>query len=562
MDIFAPVTPKTIRVLIILGGLLLFVPNLGNVHLFDWDEVNFAECAREMIVTGDYLHVTVDYAPFHEKPPLFIWLQAISMLAFGVNEFAARLPNAVIGVATLLVIFNIGRRLHNVRFGVIWVFAYAGSLLPQFYMRSAIIDPLFNLFIFLAVENLFRSRDTPRTVYMAGLYSGLAVLTKGPVGWGLIILTLCVAWLVERRKYHFPLRQIVIVSGITALLAGLWLGVDYVQNGPQFVTEHIAYQYRLLTSGEAGHEQPFYYHPLVVLLGCYPASILFFKGFKSNADETMQQRAYRLWMIVLFAVVMVVFSIVKTKIIHYSSMTYLPLTFLAAVAIHRWVLDRERWSVTTTTALLLMCIIWSALAAAVPLALINSTWLLSFASFRDVFLRASVQQAVAWTGFEPLIGIILLCGGLVAVALMRAAHRRMLAISVLFGSVIAFVTLFLPLVAPLIERYTQGAAVDFYASLQGKEVYVKPLTMKSYAHLFYSRKPYELSAIAKGIPADKWETWLLDGEIDHPAYFVSKINDSERWRTYQNLRVIGEHGGFVFFERVTALAARPQPRIR
>ena len=138
----------------------------------------------------------------------------------------------------------------------------------------------------------------------------------------------------------------------------------------------------------------------------------------------------------------------------------------------------------------------------------------------------------------------------------------MLAISVLFGSVIAFVTLFLPLVAPLIERYTQGAAVDFYVSLQGKEVYVKPLTMKSYAHLFYSRKPYELSAIAKGIPADKWETWLLDGEIDHPAYFVSKINDSERWRTHQNLRVIGEHGGFVFFERVTALAARPQPRIR
>ncbi len=556
MDIFALVTPKTIRLIIVLGGLLLFIPNLGSVHLFDWDEVNFAECAREMIVTGDYLHVTVDYAPFHEKPPLFIWLQALSMLAFGVNEFAARLPNALVGVATLLLIFNIGTRLHNARFGVLWVLAYAGSLLPQFYFRSAIIDPLFNLFIFLAINSLFRSRDNPRLVYVAGLYSGLAVLTKGPVGWGLIIAALCVAWITERNRFGFPILKIVIVSGVTALVAGLWLGVDYVQNGPQFVSEHIAYQYRLLTSGEAGHEQPFYYHALVVLFGCYPASILFFKGLKSSQDESFQQNAYRLWMIVLLAVVMIVFSIVKTKIVHYSSLTYLPLTFLAAVAIHRWISDNTRLGLTTRIALISMCVIWTVLAAAIPLAFINSDWLLSLPTFRDAFLRASVQQTVAWTGFEPLLSIILLVGGIVAVVIMRVDSKRMLAISVLFGSVLVFVTAFLPFVAPRIERYTQGAAVDFYMSLQGKDVYVKPLTMKSYAHLFYSRKPFELSATAKHIEFDMWEPWLLNGDIDHPAYFVSKVNDAAQWRSHQNLRVIAEHGGFVFFERVSAPGER------
>jgi len=87
---------------------LLFIPFLGNVHLFDWDEINFAECAREMLVTGDYFSVKINYLPFWEKPPVFIWMQALSMKMFGVNEFAARFPNAIAGIATLLVLFNIG----------------------------------------------------------------------------------------------------------------------------------------------------------------------------------------------------------------------------------------------------------------------------------------------------------------------------------------------------------------------------------------------------------------------------------------------------------------------
>ena len=95
-----------IQLLIIIFGLILFLPT-GNVHLFDWDEINFAEAAREMLVTGDYFTVTIDFQPFWEKPPFFIWLQAFSMQIFGINEFAARLPNALCGVLTLIILFNI-----------------------------------------------------------------------------------------------------------------------------------------------------------------------------------------------------------------------------------------------------------------------------------------------------------------------------------------------------------------------------------------------------------------------------------------------------------------------
>src|SRR4030042_6770053 len=90
------------ELLIIISGAVLFIPFLGGVNLFDWDEINFAESAREMIVSGDYLTVQINYLPFWEKPPLFIWMQVLSMKLFGINEFAARFPNAICGIVSLL----------------------------------------------------------------------------------------------------------------------------------------------------------------------------------------------------------------------------------------------------------------------------------------------------------------------------------------------------------------------------------------------------------------------------------------------------------------------------
>src|SRR5688500_2764085 len=86
----------------VIAGALIYIPFIGGVHLFDWDEINFAEISREMITTGDYLRAQVDYKPFFEKPPFFFWIQSASMHVFGINEFAARLPNAICGIFVLV----------------------------------------------------------------------------------------------------------------------------------------------------------------------------------------------------------------------------------------------------------------------------------------------------------------------------------------------------------------------------------------------------------------------------------------------------------------------------
>ena len=131
---------KTYRypVLIAVVAALFFIPFLGNVHLFDWDEINFAESSREMIVAGDYSRVMVGFKPFWEKPPLFFWMQAASMQVFGINEFSARLPNAIFGIITLLTLFYIGKKERNEQFGLLWALLYFASLLPHAYFKSGI----------------------------------------------------------------------------------------------------------------------------------------------------------------------------------------------------------------------------------------------------------------------------------------------------------------------------------------------------------------------------------------------------------------------------------------
>jgi 4-amino-4-deoxy-L-arabinose transferase-like glycosyltransferase len=85
------------------------------------------------------------------------------------------------------VLFNIGRSLINDYFGLLWVFVYACSILPFFYFKSGIIDPWFNLFIFLGVYNTFKFVLTTQPekknlfIGLSGAFIGLGIMTKGPV---------------------------------------------------------------------------------------------------------------------------------------------------------------------------------------------------------------------------------------------------------------------------------------------------------------------------------------------------------------------------------------------
>lgn len=552
---------KRAYILIIVIGILLFLPYLGAVHLFDWDEINFAEAAREMIVTGDYLTVRIDYKPFHEKPPLFIQMQAVSMLIFGVNEFAARLPNAIIGIISLLVIFHIGKKLFDFKFGLLWVLAYVGSILPNFYFKTGIIDPTFNLFIFLGIYyiakiydaisvNSNENRNKDRYAGLAGLFICLAILTKGPVGYLLPVFAWIVFWFISRKIIKFPKKAFLYFTIVSAIIPITWYLLVLVFNGGDILEDFISYQLRLLSMEDAGHGGPIYYHFLVLMIGCFPSSIIMLRGFRRYKDDNQLQENFKKWMIILLFVVLIVFSIVNTKIIHYSSLAYFPITFLAAYAMHRISFGQLSWKNSTVWLLCIFGTFWVVVFTGLPLLLMNADMLIP--RITDPFTREILKTPVGWGGYEYIIGVFYFIA-LISTIFFFIKQKYLKGFTTLFGGTAIVIFAFLPLLSTKIEAYTQGTAIEFYESMEGKNVYIQVLDIGNYkyGHLFYAKKPPELSSYYNPkIPKNNVREWFLHGNIDHPVYFITKNTRYEKYIKIDGVELYYEKNGFVFLRRM------------
>ena len=529
---------------------LLLLPFLGTVNLFDSDETNYAETAREMILTDDYLTVQVDFEPFPEKPPLFFWLQSFSMKIFGVNEFAARFPNAICGIVSLMVLYFFGRKIYGHRFGLLWILSYGAAILPFFFFKSGIIDPWFNLFIFIGIALFIfyldpqKQRTRLPNLLLSALFFGLAVLTKGPVAMLIFILCFLTFLVLSRFRISTSVIHVLLFILVLAMVGGSWFLFQAANGNSGIIREFISYQVKLLSSHSSVHDGFFGYHLVVLLVGVFPASVIAMKSITKKAEDTELQRLFKQWMYILLLVVLIVFSIVNTKLLHYSSMAYLPLTFLAAWVWDKW-LDRKieigRWQVVL---IFLIALFLSGMAIVFPLLTDHYDWLLSKNfSFIGPFAAEALQRDVHWSGYEWLIGLFLIMGVIVAsVQILRRDWSGML---ILHLVVLLFVYASISLFTERVEGYNQRVAIKFYKSLRGQDVYVNTLGFKSYSHLFYFDKQ-------PGEEDDSIERLMTD-QLDRDAYFVMKVNKKAMFlERYPELEVLNEKDGYVFTVRRAA----------
>lgn len=545
-------------------GAVLFIPFLGSAQLFDWDEINFAESAREMLVTGDYFRVQINYQPFWEKPPLFFWMQAASMSVFGVNEFAARLPNALCGIASLVVLYSMGSKLYDARFGWLWALAYLGSVLPHFYFKSGIIDPVFNLFIFTGIYFLSTAAETVpdkrwRVFFIAGAWIGLGVLTKGPVAYLVATLVLFVFAAVKKLKSVVSVSEFLIYTASAGAVALVWYGTELVLHGAWFIEAFLSYQAGIFSSSVAGHGQPWYYHIVVLFFGVFPSSMLAFGAFGKREADSEAQQNFKLWMTIFFFVVLTIFSAATTKIVHYSSLCYFPLTYFGAYTVYhaayhsgtvRFIPQggelagmNVKWKGWLTALVAVVGLLVASALTLLPLLVANKEWILPY--IKDRLTLEVLKANGGWSGFEFLIGVFYAAAIVVSVRLL--ARRQVLrGAQTLFISTAVMLWLYMMSVVPKIAEYTQGANVRFYQGLQNEDCYVEVLNFKSYAHLFYLKKPPVTN------PKSYDEQWLLNGDIDKPAYFVCKIIHADEFREKGKGKLIElrEENGFVYFKRL------------
>ena len=539
--------PYIVQLIITVVSALLFVPFLGGVHLFDWDEINFAESAREMIVTGDYLTVQINFQPFWEKPPLFIWMQVLSMKLSGINEFAARFPNAICGILTLLVLYNIGRKIRNNLFGILWVLAYAGSVLPFFYFKSGIIDPWFNLFIFLGVYFLMlyafpENMQKIKNIILAATFAGLAVLTKGPVGFLLIALTGGVFLLWIKFKIKVRVIDVITYFAVLALVGGSWFIVQILSGNFDTVVEFVVYQVRLFKTQDAGHGGFFGYHFVVLFFGVFPSSILALKAFgKETTDETFYPFMKR-WMIILFWVVLILFSIVKTKIVHYSSLAYFPLTFLAAGFVYSMFQNRAQWKKWMSVIIIAISVFVALPVMLLPFVDKFKYKIIESNLINDAFAVENLKADADWNGFEFLPGLLFLVAIVFIFTRIKRTEPLKRAVY-LWGTTLIFTLSVILLLVPRIEKYSQNALIEFFKSKAGQDVYLKNIHFKSYATWFYGQTQPPSN------PDFYNEEWLLTGNIDKDVHFVTKIHRAPLMEKYDDIEETGRKNGFVFYVR-------------
>src|ERR1700730_14932538 len=91
------------QILIAAVASIVYFAGLGAPALWEPDEGRYAEIAREMVVSGDYVTPRDDYELYFEKPPLVYWAEAAAIKIFGVDEFAVRFPTAIFSIGQVVI---------------------------------------------------------------------------------------------------------------------------------------------------------------------------------------------------------------------------------------------------------------------------------------------------------------------------------------------------------------------------------------------------------------------------------------------------------------------------
>lgn len=526
------------QILLVIIAALLFIPFLGAVHLFDWDEINFAESSREMILSHNFLQVQIDFHSFFEKPPFFLWLQVLSYKIWGINEFSARFPNALFGIFSMLFIYSLALKNYSKEIARWWVVLYMGSFLPHFYFRTGIIDPVFNFFIYSALLTFFFNYDKKnwKNILFSGVLIGLAVLTKGPVAI-LIAGSTILLFAIFKKKLSPIFLKNAFLFGVTGIITfSIWFLLDYIQNGPVFLIEFIRYQIRLFSTEDAGHGGFFGYHIIVLLFGCFPASVFALKGFRKRSDNNSTINDFLLFNKILFFVVLILFTIVKSKIVHYSSLCYFPLSLLGAFQIHKYYTGQEKENRFTYFSYLFIGIF----LAIVFLFLANVTKfpeLLNNLTSKDIFARHIITKDSPWKWFDILPSLLVLTT-VIIYAFSNQNKKAKYKYSSLLMIIAVGATIYI--FPARIEYYTQKDLIQFIEKTTAKGQPVYPVNHKSYAHLFYGNKNNN-----QFIKASNQS--ILDMELNHDIYLFTRIDRPIDVHKYSNIVELNRLSGYIYY---------------
>ena len=211
----------------------LFFYNLSGTSLVDFDEAWYAEIARNILVNRQPFLLSFNGVPYWDHPPLGFILIAISFLIFGINEFAARFPSALLGFLSVILLYFIGKNLFNRIVGIGAGLMLLSSVWFIFRSRSGNLDTVFLFFYLLSFYAALKVKNSKNWIYLAALAFSFSLLVKSMIGTA-IIVPIILLWLINMTK--MPIPKIIQTVLLFFLILSPWLVISYLSYGFSYFT--------------------------------------------------------------------------------------------------------------------------------------------------------------------------------------------------------------------------------------------------------------------------------------------------------------------------------------
>ena len=322
------------QALALLGVILMVFAGNHLLAITDPVESNYALTAKEMLAAGDFISPRIYGNFWYDKPIFFYWELLAGFQLFGVNEFAARFFPALVSVLDVLQVWYFAKKLYDkgTAFAAALIFATTTAF---FYLSKAVITDMTFIFFFNSVLIAFYLgyRSGNRQWYLAAFFfSGLTVLTKGPIGFllpGFILLV----FLCLRRKPR-ELLHLGWLPGLAVFLVvgGSWYYAMYRLHGMDFITNFFGVQNFLrATVSEHARDDVWFYYIVIFLLGFCPWSFLVLWRLKKTWRSLYARRwsEHAVFLLTWAVLIHLFFQCMATKYVTYTQPAFLPMAILA-----------------------------------------------------------------------------------------------------------------------------------------------------------------------------------------------------------------------------------------
>lgn len=308
-----------------MASVLLLVAPIRLGDLAGYDDAVYAHISRAILRSGDWLNLQSNGFPALEHPPGFVWMQAALFGAFGFSDFLAKLPAALAGVGTVLLVFWLARRLLDERAAVLAMLVMLAT--PYFikYTSHGMTDVPFTFLFIASACAWVKAEDDDRWYAVAAGVTALALLTRGVVGFA-VPLTL----LIDRRGGKAALAMLAACVPILA-----WYASQYGLYGGYFWDVQANFLADKIAGGVTGARRftGVFEYAWMLLQSYWPWLPFLIAGVWLR-DKRL--RLLVIWCAVMFAAC----SIGGSRVLRYLLPAYPAFSIFAAVGLMKWVPER------------------------------------------------------------------------------------------------------------------------------------------------------------------------------------------------------------------------------